>query len=110
MDDFIISTNFSFKYTRNRYRHEILPFLKEEASNVHLKFLKFSNLLNECNNYIEKVVDNAYNSIYKEGKVDVLEFKSLDIFIQKLLLEHILLDVYHDLTKIESKHIDIILK
>ena len=103
-------SNFSFKYTRNRYRHEILPFLKEEASNVHLKFLKFSNLLNECNNYIEKVVDNAYNSIYKEGKVDVLEFKNLDIFIQKLLLEKILLDVYHDLTKIESKHIDIILK
>ena len=103
-------SNFSFKYTRNRYRHEILPFLKEEASNVHLKFLKFSNLLNECNNYIEKVVDNAYNSIYKEGKVDVLEFKSLDVFIQKLLLEHILLDVYDDLTKIESKHIDIILK
>ena len=103
-------SNFSFKYTRNRYRHEMLPFLKEEASNVHLKFLKFSNLLNECNNYIEKVVDNAYNSIYKEGKVDVLEFKSLDIFIQKLLLEKILLDVYHDLNKIESKHIDIILK
>ena len=103
-------SNFSFKYTRNRYRHEILPFLKEEASNVHLKFLKFSNLLNECNNYIEKVVDNAYNSIYKEGKVDVLEFKSLDIFIQKLLLEKILQDVYDDLTKIESKHIDIILK
>ena len=106
----IDKSNFSFKYTRNRYRHEMLPFLKEEASNVHLKFLKFSNLLNECNNYIEKVVDNAYNSIYKEGKVDVLEFKSLDIFIQKLLLEHILLDVYDDLTKIESKHIDIILK
>ena len=81
-------SNFSFKYTRNRYRHEILPFLKEEASNVHLKFLKFSNLLNECNNYIEKVVDNAYNSIYKEGKVDILEFKSLDIFIEKLLLEN----------------------
>ncbi len=38
----IDKTNTSSKYTRNRYRMNVLPFLKEEQENVHLKFLKFS--------------------------------------------------------------------
>ncbi len=102
-------SNFSYEYTRNRYRQQVLPFLKEENPNVHLKFLKFSNLINECNNYIEKVLDSAYNSIYKEKRVNISLFSELDIFLQKLLLERILTTIYDDLIKIESKHIRILL-
>ena len=39
----IDQTNFSDKYTRNRYRHNILPLLKEENPNIHEQFLKYSN-------------------------------------------------------------------
>ena len=35
------------KYTRNRYRKQLLPFLKKEDINVHLKFLKYSQELQE---------------------------------------------------------------
>ena len=37
---YIDVSNSKDEYTRNRYRKYILPFLKEENSNVHLKFLK----------------------------------------------------------------------
>ena len=106
----IDKSNFSDKYTRNRYRHQVLPFLKEENKNVHLKFLKFSNLINDCNNYIEKVLDNAYNNIYQEGKIDISLFSELDVFLQRLLLEKILTTLYANLSKVESKHIEIILE
>ena len=44
---FLDKSNEKDKYTRNRYRKYILPFLKEEDPNVHLKFLKFSKALND---------------------------------------------------------------
>ncbi len=105
----IDQSNFSNKYTRNRYRHNVLPFLKEENKNVHLKFLKFSAMLTECDNYIEKVLNNAYNNIYQDAKLDISLFKEEDIFLQKMLLEKILLNFYDDLSFVESKHIDILL-
>ena len=105
----IDKSNFSDKYTRNRYRKNVLPFLKEEEKNVHLKFLKFGNTINECNNYIEKVLDNAYNNTYKDRKLDILLFKQLDTYIGKCLIEKILGSLYSDLSNIKSKHIDLIL-
>ena len=38
---YIDDSNYKDKYTRNRYRKYVLPFMKEEDKNVHLKFLKF---------------------------------------------------------------------
>ncbi len=50
----IDNSNNEDHYTRNRYRHTVLPFLKQEEYNVHKKFLKFSETLLENNKYIEK--------------------------------------------------------
>ena len=85
----IDKSNYSDKYTRNRYRKYILPFLKEENKNVHLKFLKFSELLENSNNYIEKDIDNVYSKICIDNKLNILEFLKYDLFIQKLVLENI---------------------
>ena len=43
----IDKSNEDIRYTRNRYRKEILPFLKKENTNVHLKYLKFSRIIFE---------------------------------------------------------------
>ena len=51
-------SNDSDKYTRNRYRHHVLKFLKAENNNIHLKYLEFSNELNEASEYINEVAKN----------------------------------------------------
>ena len=53
---FIDSSNSKMKYTRNRYRKVVLPFLKEEDKNVHKKFYKFSENLICASEFIEKSI------------------------------------------------------
>lgn len=108
---YIDDSNDKDKYTRNRYRKYILPFLKEEEKNVHLKFLKFSNTLEEVNKYLEKEKNKAIERTILNNKIIVDQFIKEDIFIQKEILYH-LLSVYYndDLILINDRHIDLILK
>ena len=56
----IDKTNFSKKYTRNRYRLDILPLLKKEDKDVHKKYLKFSEELEEINSFMENYINVRY--------------------------------------------------
>ena len=85
-------TNKSTKYTRNRYRKYILPFLKKEDKNIHLKYLKFSEELTEYDNFIKNYVDNL-KVINKESEIDLVKFKKESLFIQKKILEAIIKDI-----------------
>ena len=105
----IDKSNFSLDYTRNRYRLNVLPFLKKENKNVHLKFLQFENKLEECNNYIEKKVIVAYNNCCINRKIIIQEFLKLDSFLQTLGIEKILKELYSDLSIINDKHIELLL-
>ncbi len=105
------STNDLDSYTRNRYRHQILPFFKNETPKVHAKFLKFSEELEETTNFIDKLVQDASIKAYKDGRIDVQKFLELDSFLQKKLLERVLKDKYGDsIVKIKEIHIQNILK
>ena len=105
----IDKSNESDKYTRNRYRKNILPFLKQENSNVHLKFLKFSNIIEDANNFIEKSTNDILSKVYIDNKIDINLLKEEDIFIQKMVLSKVLKEIYDNLSKIEDKHIDAII-
>ena len=63
----IDKSNFKGKYTRNRYRKEVLPFLRREESMVHAKFLKFSDTLIEYSNYIDGVLSRVINKVYNNN-------------------------------------------
>ena len=106
---YIDKSNYSNKYTRNRYRMEILPFLKEENELVHLKFLKFSKLLEDSYNYIEKEVDNIYNKVCNNNKLDIIKFNKYEEFIKRLVIEKLLKDNIDNITELNDKHIDAIL-
>ncbi len=106
---FIDSSNSKDKYTRNRYRKYLLPFLKEEDSKVHLKFLKFSNNLHNAYKFIEKERDKALNRVLQDGKILLDKFLLEEEFIQREIIYYMLNEFYQDdLILLNDKHIDLI--
>ena len=106
---FIDKTNNYDDYTRNRYRHHVLKFLKNENKDVHLKFLKFENRLEEANNYIEKNTLIAYNNCYRDGCLNSNLFLQNDLFIRRLIIEKIFSSLYDDLSFVTDKHVDLVI-
>lgn len=72
----IDKTNYSDDYTRNRYRNKILPLLKEENENIHLKYLKFSEEINRYYEYVRKEALNKLKDIVDDNN---------DIIVSKLI-------------------------
>lgn len=106
----IDETNNTDDYTRNKYRHKILPLLKEINPKIHNKFIKFSNNITECSDYINRTVNEVFKNIYVDNHVDLNNFYLLDNYIQKKLLEKILLDIYkNEINKISEIHVNLIL-
>ena len=106
----IDKTNFSKKYTRNRYRLDILPLLKNEDKDVHKKYLKFSEELGEINTFMENYINSRYKNIVSKNMINITLLKNEDKYIIKQILYKYLFNIYKDNIKlIESKHVDIII-
>ncbi len=96
-------------YTRNKYRHTVLPFLKQEEPNIHKKFLKFSETLLKNSNYIDSVASKEFNKVFQNGNLDIDKFKSLDPVIQTKIIYNILEKIYgDDLLIVGNAHVDLI--
>lgn len=96
-------------YTRNRYRHKVLPFLKGEEKQVHKKFLKFSETLLENGNYIDNEANKVFNRVVQDASLDIERFKQLDKVIQTKIIYNILERIYgDDLLIIGDAHVDLI--
>ena len=105
----IDKTNFLDVHTRNRYRKYILPDLKKEDINVHNKFYKFSNLLIECDKFIEKYVDSIIDSVLVNGVILIDSFLKLDRLIQYRIIYRLLYSFYSDnIVFINDKHVSMI--
>lgn len=86
----IDNTNCDEKYTRNRFRLNVLPFLKTEEKNVHLKFKKFSDTLSMYDDYVKKNANIAMQNVYLNNELKVDEFKKLDLVIKREIISIIL--------------------
>lgn len=103
-------TNNEDNYTRNRYRHKVLPFLKQENSNIHLKYLKFSRELLNYYNFVDRIVSAEIAKRYNKKVLDITDFNKLDKLIQTKIIEYILNDNYEtNLYFVSDKHIRLIL-
>jgi len=103
---YIDKTNNDITYTRNRYRKNLLPLLKQEDSKVHTKFLKYSETLLEYYNYIEQLINEKLNTICTNKTIDLLLFNKEDIFIQKNLIFYLLSEIYNNQSNIiKDKHL-----
>ncbi len=105
----IDSSNNEDHYTRNRYRHVVLPFLKKEEKNVHKKFLKFSETLLENSNYIDLEARKVFNKVFLNGSLDIDKFKQLEKVIQTKIIYNILEKIYgDDLLIVGDAHVELI--
>lgn len=108
---FIDNSNTNTKYTRNRYRKNILPILKQEDKNVHKKFLNYSKTLEEYDRFIKRTVIKNINNIFNNNIINVEELNKLDPFLQKNTLYYILNNIYNNENDIiTEKHINAIIK
>ena len=107
---YIDESNNQDKYTRNRYRKYILPFLKEENKDIHLKFLKFSRNLTDAYKFIEQQRNKAMKKVIEEEKVQIDEFLKIDEYLQREILYYLVSEYYQDdLLLINDRHIDLML-
>ena len=103
-------TNKDTKYTRNRFRINLLPLLKQEDKNVHKKFIKYSNTLLEYNDYVNYEIETNLHKVYIDNKLDINKFNLLHPFLKKNILYHILNDLYDNQENIVKEiHINSIL-
>ena len=93
---YIDNTNKDTKYTRNRFRHEFLPLLKQEDINIHKKFLKYSKILLEYDEYIKKETIKLVRVLYINNKLNINKFLELDYFMQKNIIYNILNNIYNN--------------
>ena len=106
----IDKTNDEDNYTRNRYRHNVLTFLKSENNNIHLKYLKFSRELLKYHEYVDKVVNKEIDKRFEKNTLDTDGFTRLDKLIQTKIIEYILDTNYTDnLYLVSDKHVNLIL-
>ena len=106
----IDQSNFKDKYTRNRYRKNVLPFLKEENKNVHEKFISFSKQIRECDEFIDRIVAKEIDKVYQDGIIIVDKFNLLDIVIKKRIIDYIFSMIYRDdIIEIDNRHVDLVL-
>lgn len=88
---------------------EVLPFLKSEEKDIHKKFLKFSNVLSEADEFIEEEADKAINRVVKDNKLYIDKYLEINKFLKRIILERFISSFYQDdLILINDKHLDLI--
>lgn len=98
-------------HTRNRYRNHVIPLLKEEDSNVNLKFLKYSKLINEYDKFIDSYISKEIKKVYKDNKLNISLFMKYEYIIQIRIIQKILNIIYgDDIVYLNDRHVDNIYK
>lgn len=103
------SSNKKDVYTRNRFRKYIVPEFKKEDKNVNSKFYKFSKILLEYNEYIDKQMKRELKRVYPQNVLKIEEFKKLDRVIAMKVIYYMLEQKYQDdLMLITDHHAELI--
>jgi len=90
----IDKTNYSDEYTRNRYRNEIIPLLKKEDENIHLKYLKLSTELNKYYQFVKELVKKEEKNIVDDdGNIIISKLINLPSLYQEVLIGEMIADI-----------------
>ena len=81
------STNLDDRYTRNKYRHKVLPLLKEINPSVTSALSRLASNASDTLSFMQKSVD-AIN--IKNGEISTADFKNADKALYPLILKKML--------------------
>ena len=99
-------------YLRNRFRKYVLPFLKKENSNVHEQFRRFSEEIQQDEEFLQELTNEKMNTVWKEkrpGKVtiDIDAFQAIPSPLQRRGIQLILNYLYQQKPQaLSAVHID----
>ncbi|WP_042453852.1 tRNA lysidine(34) synthetase TilS [Neobacillus dielmonensis] len=108
----IDQTNLETVYTRNRFRHQIIPFLKKENPQAHEHFQRFSEDLQADEKYLQELTVQQMNKVMKnrteqQMTIDIERFSAMPSPLQRRGIQLILNYLYKESADILSAvHID----
>lgn len=103
------------KYSRNKVRNIIIPYIKKEFNpNIIKTINRLSAVATEENEYIQKIVKKEYCQMAtKENEniiLDLKKFNDLELVIKRRIILYTINEVLHTTSGIEKVNIDDIIK
>ena len=80
------STNLSDKYLRNRIRKNVLPAMQKCDERFNQKFESTLKHLQEEDDFLQKLTQQAFETVFTEKKGNLKDFLELDLVLQKRLI------------------------
>lgn len=104
-------SNMEGTYSRNRFRHQLLPFLKEENPAVHEQFQRFSEDVQSDEEYLLELTAAELNKVMKKDDsqitISISSFLQMPIPLQRRAIKLILNYLYTDRpASLSSIHIE----
>ncbi|MDQ0177888.1 tRNA lysidine(34) synthetase TilS [Bacillus chungangensis] len=107
------ASNDTQDYTRNRFRHHVLPFLKKENGRVHEHFQRFSEEMIEDETYLYALAAKKMEQLHVKNKgeisLDITKFLQMPLSLQRRGIHLILNYLYNDIPgALMKSHLDAI--
>lgn len=110
----IDKSNFTLKYSRNRIRNELIPYI-EKNFNDSIKSTLYDtiNIIRDEHKYINNIVDNKFLELIVDSgeeylDLDIKELYNEDISIQRRIVRKAIFKIKGNLEGIYQKHISIL--
>jgi len=108
LDHVVDESNTDTKYTRNKIRHELLPYLQKEFNpNITNSLVRLSGILTEDEKYMENEAKKAYKKVAESNsEIDVGLLGQYPKAIIRRVIRLSILKYKGDLKNIEYSHIE----
>ncbi|OLN24282.1 tRNA lysidine(34) synthetase TilS [Domibacillus antri] len=101
-------------YTRNRFRHTVLPFIKHENKKAHVHVQRFAAERKEDEDFLQSLAREEIKNFTTWGEAEVTlqidPFKAMPLPLQRRAIQLILNYLYHGKTAFSFLHIQHILQ
>ncbi|WP_038468136.1 tRNA lysidine(34) synthetase TilS [Candidatus Izimaplasma bacterium HR1] len=82
------SSNSEDIYTRNRFRHNIIPLLKEENPNLNKKIIQLAEYIDSANEVLEEKTKEFLKAYSMYSNVSLVDFNNLNKVLKIKVIQH----------------------